>query len=589
MKSLGWKPPIAVIMAMVFFVAPATALTVEPQWVEFNDEYGTWVNRNITLTNDENATVNITIEPSSVLSDCYLSYSTITLAPYETKNITLGVQMKDAHGYITYTYGGEQFNQFVLLAPISGNVTVDMLNEHPYAGDTVGFMLTPWVSGIGYVYVPESGNIHSFNTTWGMAYAKLSNNDVGEAVAVFSGENYHARRTFTIGGEAPNISELVITIPDVDFGDTADVTLMKGSTPIPDNNIQVTEPDGNNYIKVTDGDGSISVEFDKNGTWTFYAEYGSQNVTKSITVQNNNPPSNNVQLSISCPDVTVGSKQWVTVYADSTPVPSLPVSVQVPSGGIFSYTTNAMGQLQFSFDEVGTYKFSASYQGSNTQKDVKSAKSDMAITVPENALLNQYVTITVAAGSTIKIEGGTTITDIANTGDYSFKPDKKGRYTVTAETDTEKGTAQFDVYDTPVISIYDVNHNKVNNPVKGHQYYISVVDSNGNDLNIDVKSTEPSGWSDDVMNNEWRPTATGYYTLSTDQSGYFSSASLSVLVVDSYGNGTSYYMIILVLAALIGMVVIAKKKDKIKEWRTKISHKQAEEEENEEEEIDAGE
>ena len=117
MKS-GWKPVMLLaILGMVGTMAlpSASALVVSPSWVELNGEYGDWANTNITLTNDENKTINVTIEPSSVLSDMYISYPSVTLQPFENKTITIGAQMENKHGYITYTWGNNQFNQFVLL------------------------------------------------------------------------------------------------------------------------------------------------------------------------------------------------------------------------------------------------------------------------------------------------------------------------------------------------------------------------------------------------------------------------------------------------------------------------------------------
>ena len=562
-----------------------SGLEVEPYWVEITGQHGTWVNKTITIYNDENSTVNVTIDPSSALSDIYISHPLLSLGPYQKKNITIGMQMKDAHGYITYSWEGEQFNQFILLTPVMGNVTVAMLNERPEPGDVVGFMLTPPVTGTGSIYVPETGNIHPFSSfMFGMAFARLDKEDYGTAVAVFSGETFFARASFTIEGVAEK--NVVLSAPDsVDIDSRHSVTLTLNGNPVSGAEIDVTEPDGDSYIKITDSDGVINITFDKKGTWLFNATYNGVDANAEVQVVggggNHNNDNNTVSVTISVPgEVFVGEKKWVTLFADNVPVPSEQITVQQPSGGIFQFTTNQMGQIYYDFDEVGKYRFTANHEGASDIKEVTAKKATMNITVPQSGTVGQYVTIGVDPGSSITIKGGVqTITTTTASGEYSFKPDRKGTYTVSAETSTKKGSATFKIYEHPSISVFDIDHNRVNEVVVGKQYQIIITDSNGDTIQsidtIQVKS--PSGWADTLQMVDgaviWSPSSTGTHVIETDEGNLYTSASMSITAVSSGGGGLSFsntYLMILLVIVVIVLFVAGKKRREIQDFIGKI-------------------
>jgi len=580
-KLSGWKP--AVVVGIVFLgiiLAPSTnALTVEPSWVELNGEYGKWVNTNILLINDENKTINVTIEPSSALSDMYISYPSLTLQPYEQKNITIGAQMDDIHGYITYTWENQQFNQFVLLTPMMGNVTVEMLNSNPEAGDTITFLLTPYVSGVGTVYVPNSGNTHSFNIVWGMASVELADDDYGDAVAVFTGEGFHTRYVFTIQGAVSN--ELILSAPNnVNQGDTKTLTLLFNNNPVSDVAVNITEPDGNNYLKFTDSNGEISILFDKKGNWKFNVLYNGMMTDATVTVKGEGGNGGQINLAIDVSgSVAIGDKKWITLSANGNPVPNNPITVYMPDGSITEYNTNSMGQLYFTFDSVGNYRFIASYKNATAQRDVTVSKKTMTITTPENAQVGMYATINVASGSTIEITGGgKTITGQTDSGEYSFKPEVKGQYTVHAYTDVMDGTAKFNVYEKPSINLYDMNDNIVVEAKKGQQYEIMITDNSGNVISeIDeIKILMPSGKPDKLMLTDgvglWTPEIAGRYTFSIGKQGFYLDSSISVMVSGkaSPSIGWGWGVIIIICIAVI---VAAYKREKIEEWIKKRKEK----------------
>lgn len=593
--------------ALLMGFSDVNALIIQPSWIEFTGEHGTWQNKNITIINDENRTINVTIEPSSAISDCYISRPVLTLEPYESTNITLGVQLYDnTHGFIFYTYDGQQLNQFVLLTPYESNVSVEMIPESPAPGGSIVFLLTPYVTGGGFIYVPSNGNIHYFNISFGMAFVSLSPSDCGDAVAVFQGEDFQARKVFTIKGKE-NVTYLTIEAPEeVDIDETVAIRLMYGNSPVPDLPIYVTEPDGDEYIKITDSDGTISIKFDKEGMWNFSAEYNGKTATATVTVsgsqQNQNQSQNQsqqqhqqVSLTIVAPNsVEVGEKKWITLKANGNPLPNNPMTVEFPDGSINAYTTNQFGQIQFTFDEVGTYKFTATYMNASAYKEVSVSKKVLNITAPSKGLVGQYVTIHAPAGASIRIEGGENVIvdKVSENGEYAFTPTKAGKYSIRVETATAVGTAEINIYVKPSIVVYDINHQEVEKGEKGKQYLVCVVDKNGDfikDIDI-VKVREPSGFSQDILlvdgQGMWTPELAGVYTLSTEEVKYYAGSTLSLVVGGGGGGGYDVLIGVVVCIAIVG-IVSYKYRDRIMaRFRGEKGGEEEEEEEEEREEVE---
>ena len=596
---------VGILVSMLLLTSSANALIIEPSWVEFTGEHNSWQSKTITIINDENRTVNVTIEPSSTIADCYLSRPKVTLPPYSQTNITLGVQLYDnTHGFIFYTYDNQQLNQFILLTPYESNISVDMIPKDPMPGGSIVFLLTPYVSGAGFVYVTKTNAIHHFNITNGLAFVTLSPNDYGDAVAVFQGADYQARKVFKIGEEAVEHTLTLDAPKKIDLGETVAITLLFDDTPLPGVSINVTEPDGDNYIKITDSMGRISINFDKKGTWEFNAEYGNLYAEASVTVRTSSGPSGgqnaSITLTIEVPSkVTVGDKKWITLKANNQVVPNTDITVQMPDGSINAYSTNQFGQIQLLFDTAGTYRFVATYQGATTSKEVVAEKKTMEMTVPNKGYVGQYVTILAEPGASIKIEGGSsTITDkISPSGEFRFVPDKPGKYSVHVETSDSVGNAQFSVYEVPVIAIYNKNRELVKQAKKGEEYMICVYDSEDNIIKEipSLKVKEPTGFTYDVVLTDgqgfWSPEMTGQYVLSIDEQGYYSSASLTVMVT-SAGGGAEWINIVAFIAiiCILGIAVkyrdkIAKIAEKYNKWRGK-EEEETEKEEGAEEEVE---
>lgn len=582
-----------VFVSVLFICLNATAIRINPTWVEFTGEYGQWVSKNITITNDENRSVNVTIEPSASLSGCYISNPSVTIPPHGVVNITLGVELtSDTYGFVIYSWDNQQMNQFVLLSPHESNVTVEMYPAEPQAGGSIVFLLNPFVEGIGFIYVIDSNAMHTFNITNGMAFTKLSPNDYGTAVAVFRGENFQARKVFYIKGVSGEEKELVINAPEeVNLSERKNVEVKYGNEPLSDVQVGVTEPDGDSYVMITDEEGKISVEFDEEGTWSFHASYAGKEADASVNVvAQSTQPQHNISLTISAPSkVKVGEKKWITLFMDNNPLPNTPMTVVYPDGSITAITTNQFGQYQFLFEQVGKYKFMVNYKGTTTQSIVTAEKREMNLTVPNSGLVGNYITITAEPKATITITGGgTEITDkIPSSGKYSFMPEKSGKYTVVVESDYAKGSAEITVYEKPTIVIYDELRRQVQEAKKNHQYLIYVTDSDGNVIesipSVNVKL--PSGIVQNIVLVEgegvWTPDMAGQYIFSTKKYGFYDTATLVMTVKGSSGGELAGYAVL--LACLIIVLVAVKYRKKIAERVGKLRKKEEKEEKEGEE------
>jgi len=568
------KPLLVVMFLCALAVMPIASASsdmveVSPAWLEITGTYGTWVSRDVSIYNPNGHEVNVSIETSSALQSAYISHPTLKIPADGHRNITIGIEMRDGHGYITYTSGGMSFNQFVLLTPSMGDVCVELLNAHPRPGGTLGFLLSEWVTGTGYVYIPSSDNIHNFQINNGMAFVQLTAVDTGDAVAVFSGEGYRARKTFTITGETGTPTGLILSASSsAEKGDTVTVVATYNDQPLPDLYLTVSSPT-ETFYKKTNSVGAISLTLTREGTWTIAASHMGVNKTVSIDVGEGGGNGDDVSLSIDCPGtVTVGAQEWITLLVDGNTLPSHPLTIRTPSGAIEAYSTSTMGQLRYTFSSVGSYRISFTHSGSTKNMDVNVQRGSMAIDAPDEAMAGQPVTVTVDQGSSVTMEGPAGTTTATATGtSYSFTPAHVGTYTITAETTTSRGQKSIRVYARPIMRLYDMMGNAVATAVTGNVYTV-VVSHDGDPIDTQVKATAPSGFTI-VLNDTltWIPRMEGRYILSSQKTGYYMSADLPVTVTSSGGGIGSprlYYVatILIIVAAIIGLL----KRDVVADW-----------------------
>jgi len=557
------KPEVILVGIVLVMLLPSiNALQISPSWVEFTGNAGDWQSKNITIINDENKTVNVTIEPSSAISDCYISRPKITLGPDEQTEVTIGMQLTSPkHGFIFYTYNGQQINQFILLTPSGKNVSVDMIPAQPKAGGTIVFMLEPYdVRGAGFVYVVRTNRIYNFTIINGLAFVTLSQHDFGDAVAVFQGSDFQARKVFTIEG-----SEGMLTIntpKNVNVGEKITVHVEYAGNPLKCN-VNITEPSGNSYEKKTDDYGNISLVIDTAGEWKFKVSYKGMDAEATLQAGGGGQAGN---LMIAAPsDIHVGDKKTITVVSGVSPASNADVMIQYPDGSVKMYQADANGQVTVNFTMAGSYHITASYGGNIASKNVNVEKGQLQISFP-TGFVGQTVVIPAPANAKVEItHGSKTITGTASYNGYAFVPDSAGIYEIHVETNDGKADGTVTVYETTNIEIYDSHNNPVVNGIAGKQYTIHVVDSNGNPVDIgSVKIVDSKGNSISLSLNggigTWIPKKAGQYYIESPTHGIYWKATKTIIIQEGGGNG---YIYAIALAIIIAIAVIVRYRDKI--------------------------
>lgn len=565
------------IVVAILTAGYTNAIVVSPAWMEFSGNTGEWVMKNITITNDEDKTVNVTIEPSSSISNCYVSNPKIVLAPNESVNISVGIQItKSAYGFLSYTADGEQFSQFILLTPSGRNVTVDMIPASPQAGGTVVFMLTPYnTRGIGFIYVTGTNHIYNFTIINGLAFVSLAKNEHGMAVAVFQGDDFQTRMVFQIGGGTP----LTITAPDsVNSGDKINIHVEYNGNPV-ECNVNVTQPDGNEYIKSTDSNGDMSIVAGISGKWKFTVNYKGNTVSKEVNVTGS---SGNLIIAVPS-DITAGEEKTISVISGFSPAANAHVMVQYPDGTVKLFNADSNGQLKFNFTSAGIYEITASYGGATATKTVDASKKELNINIPSQGFVNTPLTIPAPEGAKVVIENGNKINGRATSNGYTFTPTSPGDYAIHVETSDGYADGTIKIFLTPQIYVYDSNNNPVMQGEAGKTYRIFVSDGSGNPVSLAYTTISDSmGRQTQISLNNgygtWIPDKGGQYTIETPKTGNYYNAMKMIMIQNPSAGGYAWVGITAVILLLVAAIVV--------KYRHKIFGVMRKEEEEEEEEVE---
>ncbi len=614
MKSIKRKPTflaiataLVVVLSMMTALSPSAAasdsnpdmIDVSPDWLRLSGPPQSLVNTTVVVSNPYSSSVDVSADvpdglPVEMQHSLHLSPGD-NHVPVVVPNMTASY----TYGYVTFnwTHNGTDMSMdwLVILMPEAAavqEVSVDVVNSDISPGDTVMFSFDSlnggWVSGVGHVAVPETGENYQVDVSFGWASVDLGMDDSGVAVAYFRGnqpEKFKAKTTFNITTEQPpepgpaglNIS----AASPVDLNASKTISVSYNNNPVPEVYVGVSPPSGGTFYKKTGSNGGIQVSYDQVGVWEMSVGYKGENETVSVNVEEGGDGGDGEDgeeepsVSIDAPgSVTVGSQEWITLTADGDTVPNNPVNIRTPDGAIEQFSTNSMGQLRYTFDKVGDYRLSASYKNASDNIKVSASKASMDVSGPDEAMVNVPVSIDVEEGSSISIDGPEeTTTDTASGNTYTFTPAQLGSYTVTAESMTAEASTSFRVYAKPEIRIYDMKGNHVTTAVKGKLYTVSVT-HDGESIDTSVEVTLPSGFTENLNNtNTWKPRQTGRYTVTSEKKNNFKSNSIAMQVVGSGGGGIGENLpVIAGIILLVIFIVALWKKDEIQdrwsEWRT---------------------
>lgn len=608
MKAKPIIVAVAAAVSILFLTAPLHAsaasdsIEVSPDWLRISGEPGTLQNETVTLNNPYADSVTVSVDtPDSLPVEIQ---SSIRLSPGVNHVPVIVPDMTDSYtyGYVTFnwTWEGEDMTRewLVLLlpeAPTARDVDVSLISRDVSSGDTVMYTFDDingeWVTGVGYVVIPESNAQYQVDVSYGWASVSLSNDDSGPAVAYFRGEKpepFKAKVTFNITGEGMEPTGLQISAASsVSLDASKTISVTYNDEPLTDVYVDVMPPSGGTFYKKTDSNGAIQVSFDETGTWDIQVSYQGYNETVSVTVEDNggngdgdDDDDGDASVSIDAPgSVTVGSSEWITLNVNGDTLANHPINIRTPEGAIEPYSTNSMGQLRYTFSDVGDYRLSASYHNNSDSKDISVSRAAMDIEAPDEAMVNTPVSLDVEQGSSVTIEGPAGKTsDTASGSTYTFTPAQLGTYTVKAESMTSSGQTSFRVYGKPSIRVFDMQGNHVANAVKGEIYTVSVT-YDGDTVDTEITVSMPSGFTETLNNtNTWKPRQAGRHTVTAEKTGYYKAASVPVSVVRGDGGGGVNMMVtgamVLLIAAAVLFFTRNKWIPKIQEWRSDREKKQ---------------
>ncbi len=199
-------------------------------------------------------------------------------------------------------------------------------------------------------------------------------------------------------------------------------------------------------------------------------------------------------LYIECsPIVQSGEKQNIQVFSGGDPVRA-EVTIKKPSGEIYNRTTNMEGKTTIVTDEVGTWQVTAKVFDGITTTCFNVTPKPLSLVLPEHIIVGEETTIQTQSNAKVTIQKDEmTWTYTADTeGKVYFNPPFSGRYTVTATTGTQQGTAFFNAKTKTDIIIKNENDEIVTKAQPGTPLLIQVADNEGKPIStsdsIEIKS-----------------------------------------------------------------------------------------------------
>ena len=269
-------------------------------------------------------------------------------------------------------------------------------------------------------------------------------------------------------------------------------------------------------------------------------------------------------------NINYGKSRIITVKLNDKPVEGTFI-ITKPDGDQILKDANSMGQIQVTFDEAGTWSFSANYKNLTANDVVSVAKNNIQVNIPDEVNVGETVSINVGenANYTILTPSFNRVTGQTVNGIINYEPDKAGIYTISIETDSGHATGIFKAYYEPIISIRDNTGSYVGQLKEGQPYQISVVAKNTDIIIDDVDEIDyiHNGIHETIQLTNgignFVPEYNGYYTLSIPKNDakFIKPTTIQVLVYSSGGGGFSFswktiaFIIVVILVVILFFVM----------------------------------
>ena len=279
-----------ILLLVVFVFGSANALQVQPNDITIEGEAGDFSMQTITLFNDYNIPVNVTITASNL--DCFLPVTTVSLQPYASYQIPIGFYLNESKkGFIIYQCETNFVYQSVEVNAQKEDIRTVIYPEEPRAGDTIAIMLMSdeLINAHGFLLCTSSGKVYQVVITDGIGIVKLNDSEpAGIAILRIVGENISPiYKTINITEAQVSQDYITISAPTKKkSGESATATVVYNGKPI-STSVEVIKPSGETMTLYTGADGKVTFTVDEVGKWTIHASKGNVEATASIDVTRN--------------------------------------------------------------------------------------------------------------------------------------------------------------------------------------------------------------------------------------------------------------------------------------------------------------
>jgi len=306
------------------------SISIAPNEIYVVGNIGDLIIQPVTITNNENVTLDVTVNYSGV-NNIFMPSNSIMLPAGSTQEINIGfIVEKEEISWITYFVNSTQYNQIVIIEIEKTDTTLMVFPSNPEPGKNVAFLLIGegTLDAHGFLFCSESGSIYPIVINGGIGTIQIGANESGEAIARITGDGINPLFVnFTIGassnsnydgGSSSYIDLSLSTPPAVIIGETKDIHEM-----------------------VTNSFGKINVLFNEIGIWEATIVSGAQIINNEIVCS---------------------KKQNPLVLLTNDPMTRMSVEIQAFQDSVIA-VTYPDGSVKNSMDNGGSYSFTPSDGG----------------------------------------------------------------------------------------------------------------------------------------------------------------------------------------------------------------------------------
>jgi len=339
------------------------SIFIAPNELRVVGNIGDLIIQTVSITNNENVTVEVTVNYSGV-NDIFMPSSSIDIPAGATGEISIGfIIEKEEISWITYFVDSSQYNQLVIIEIEKTDTNLMVFPSNPEPGKNVAFLLIGEgpLDAHGFLFCSESGSIYPIVINGGIGTIQIGENESGEAIARITGEGINPLfANFTIGavdnngymGGNPSVTLSLSTPPAVTIGETKDISVVEGTKPRQMTSVLITKPGGESTEMVTNSFGKINVLFNEIGTWKATIVSGVQIISNDIVCSKKQE-----SLTMLTNDPMTRMSVEIQAFQDSVITVTYPdgsIKNGVDSGGSYSFTPSDGGRYSVHAENINS-------------------------------------------------------------------------------------------------------------------------------------------------------------------------------------------------------------------------------------------